>query len=97
MMVENGGQAELEMGEPLDDPELLMILRGRENNKPAATAYRRLTRQANEKAGPKLLDGKQHTCGEFLLKGTRIEGGHRDFDVKDSFRVSIKRKKNGKS
>ena len=94
MMVTN--QAELETGEPIDDAELLNMLRLADRLKSTASEYRRTRKEANQRAEPKLLDGKPHQCGEYLLKGTRIEEGHRDYDVPAAFRISVKKMRNGK-
>jgi hypothetical protein len=96
MMVEKQSQLEMERGEPIDDSELLQLLRIADKLKSTASEYRRTRKEGNKRAEPHLLDGRQHPCGEFLLKGTRIEEGHRDYDIPAAFRISVKKMKNGR-
>ena len=93
MMMTKEAQIEFGRGEPIDDAELLRALRTRDQLRSAASMYRKVAKEVNQKAEPHLLDGQQHECGEFLLRGSRMEEGHREYDIKASYRVYIKKMK----
>ena len=95
MMVAKEGQLEMTRGEPITDPELLRQLRTREELRSAAAMYRRVSKEVSKMAEPHLLDLQQHQCGEFLLRGTRLEESRVEYDKKAAFRISVKKMKNG--